>query len=54
MKGRNFSSVMVLNTIVAVPGGNQTLPYSSKFSWHKNFVKHSKLAKLLIFVVKIS
>ena len=30
------------------------IPYSSKFSWHKNFMKHSKLAKLLIFVVKIS
>ena len=30
------------------------LPYSSKFSWHKNFVKWSKFAKLLIFVVKIS
>ena len=30
------------------------VPYSSKFSWHKNFVKSSKLAKVLIFVVKIS
>ena len=30
------------------------VPYSSKFLWHKNFVKHSKLAKLLIFVVKFS
>ena len=33
---------------------SQLVLYSSKFSWHKNFVKHSKLAKLLIFVVKIS
>ena len=30
------------------------IPYSSKFSWHKNLVKCSKLAKVLIFVVKIS
>ena len=30
------------------------IPYSSKFSRHKNFVKHSKFAKLLIFVLKIS
>ena len=29
------------------------IPYSSKFSWPKNFVKRSKLAKVLIFVVKI-
>ena len=28
------------------------IPYSSKFSRHKNFVKHSKFAKLLIFVIK--
>ena len=30
------------------------IPYSSKFSRHKNFVKHSKFVKLLIFVIKIS
>ena len=30
------------------------IPYSSKFSWHTNFVKRSKLAKVLIFVVKMS
>ena len=29
------------------------IPYSSKFSRHKNFVKHSKFVKLLIFVIKI-
>ena len=30
------------------------IPYSSKFSRHKNFVKHSKFTKFLIFVLKIS
>ena len=34
--------------------GLDILPYSSKFSRHKNFVKHSKFAKFLIFVLKIS
>ena len=28
------------------------VPYNSKFLWHKNLVKRSKLAKVLIFVVK--
>ena len=31
-----------------------TISYSSKFSRHKNLVKHSKFAKLLIFMLKIS
>ena len=30
------------------------IPYRPKFSRHKNFVKHSKFAKFLIFVLKIS
>ena len=35
-------------------GIGRVIPYSSKFSRHKNFVKHSKFANLLIFVIKIS
>ena len=31
-------------------GKTNHIPYSSKFSRHKNFVKRSKFAKLLIFV----
>jgi len=36
------------------PNSSSQIPYSSKFSRHKNFVKHSKFAKFLIFVLKIS
>ena len=39
---------------VQILGPKNNLPYSSKFSWHKIFVKCSISQKLLIFVVKIS
>ena len=47
----NYNNVPYI--IVKIPL-RYRIPYSSKFSWHKNFVKRSKLAKVLIFVVKIS
>ena len=51
---QQISKVCVMYYTCSWVGDVYVLPYSSKFSWHKNFVKHSKLAKLLIFVVKIS
>ena len=53
----NYSCQLHPSTTRAVVGvvslvGVVYLPYSSKFLRHKNFVKHSKFAKLLIFVLK--
>ena len=47
-------SASCLYVVGVLPMAMGLVPYSSKFSWFKNFVKGRKIAWMLIFVIKFS